>query len=202
MRESLHRDLRRIRSEADEELEHRMLRIWRRYEDVDELVENASREEREVIDRYLKRHLDEVVDDCVENWKAYGWVYMRVFFEHEVYPHILSTDPAEEDARIVGHFDLLWDEYCVPGLWDDFVKELKLAPSYEEDPEAAANWRISEGLKKWFDSAREDCERVKAEVRARLRREEEEDAKLLEEELEEASHGLENVRKDTEAKTC
>ena len=98
--------------------------------------------------------------------EIFGSDMFRVVFERYIYPIILSDDPKEENEDIILGIDQAYLQLVCPDLWKEFMEELK-----ESKP------RISQELKEKFDVAKAELEKLKNNIREKMRREEIKDKK-------------------------
>jgi hypothetical protein len=173
---------------AEEELERQAMAIFERYGwNSETLAREASKHEWMVLWKYSEPKIKELFKDF---YNICFPLAMQVVFEHKIYPLILSGDKEEENKLLVSGMDLLYIEFVYPDLWKHFMTEIKNSPKYDVDPEGAKNWRLSPELVVEFKEAHEELDKFKDELRAKIAKEDVEDAELCAEELaeEEAGH--------------
>jgi hypothetical protein len=100
-------------------------------------------------------------------------------WEHYIYPAVLDPDLSKEDEDIVRAIDNAFIELAYSDEHADLRKEVAASLNIERGPEGLGDWRISEGLAARLKAARSQMAELKNLVRDRLRREQEEDDRLL-----------------------
>jgi hypothetical protein len=181
MSKNLEKRLNELDAAAKEKLERDAMAIFEKYNnDPERLVKEASNYEKDVVWRWGEPQLEEKFKEYADMFLGFT---LQIFLEHHIYPIILRGNKADEDKHTILAVDHLWMEVAYPDVWKRFIAEIKTWPSYDEDPEGFGKSCLSQGLVDEFKAVQYKLDLFKDSLRAKMAKEDEEDAKLCAEEL-------------------
>ncbi len=162
MSKSLAKEVEKLEEAAERKKETEVFEICGRYGyKAEELVKHGTKYEKNTVFKYF---LPKSIEDFMNLFEVFGPIVFEVAFERLIYPAVLSDDLAEENENVVLAIDHAYLQLVNPDLWKEFMMELKESKT-----------RISQHLKKKFDEARKEREKLKNSIREKMRKAEEED---------------------------